>query len=90
MKRNVVSVEENLLAKREKINVERIVTIKEEPSSPSSYVKIDTLKQWKWWWKEWFWLTRLHQENLKEVHRPKILTLEGILPRLNKEIKESR
>jgi len=47
MKRNVVSVEENLLAKREKINVERIVTIKEEPSSPSSYVKIDTLKQWK-------------------------------------------
>jgi len=42
MQINVVSVEENLLAKREKLKVERRVTIKEVPSS-SSDAKLDTL-----------------------------------------------
>lgn len=42
MKRNIVSVEVNLFAKREKLKFERRVTIKEEPSS-SLDEKLDTL-----------------------------------------------
>lgn len=42
MKKSVVSVEANLLAKKSKLRVEKRVTIKEEPSS-SSDVKLHTL-----------------------------------------------
>lgn len=43
MQSNVVKVEANLLAKKSKLKTERRITIKEEPSSSSSYLKIDNL-----------------------------------------------
>jgi hypothetical protein len=43
MQRSVISVEENLLARRARQRVEKRVTIKEEPSTPSLDAKLDSL-----------------------------------------------
>lgn len=43
MQSNVFKVEANLLSKKSKLKTERRVTIKEEPSSSSSDLKIDNL-----------------------------------------------
>lgn len=43
MQRNVFSVEEIFLAKREKLKAETRVTIKEQPSSSSLDANLDTL-----------------------------------------------
>jgi hypothetical protein len=43
MQRDVVSVEENMLAKRARQRTEKRVTIKEEPSTSSSDAKLDSL-----------------------------------------------
>jgi hypothetical protein len=43
MQRDVVSVEANLLARRDRLRIERRVTIKEEPCTFSIYEKIESL-----------------------------------------------